>query len=281
MCWHSSQPPASSLRTPAHRRRSATRFTPLGVLYRKRRREVAVNPTRDLDLARRRGKRNRYAEPAEAVRLLETLPGADRALWATAIYAGLDNGELQALQVGIDLEAGVIHVRQSWEKVEGILRTKTEARSGRQVPICGHLRQYVEPLVAGRGDARSGRQTGPTTTGRRLIVQHEGWADADLEKFNLHDGRRSFRNYLDAARRDAPSHARSSRERRSRALRRPETWPSARRDRRTGGTVAGTDRRALLEASTSALELLDRLDDRESVAALSVAGKGESRLAVS
>src|SRR5262245_648863 len=81
---------------------------PLRVVFRVaiRRGEIAVNPTHDLELPAVEGVRKRVADPAEAKRLLEALPEQDRALWATAFYAGLRNGELRALRVeDIDLEA--------------------------------------------------------------------------------------------------------------------------------------------------------------------------------
>jgi hypothetical protein len=44
-----------------------------------------------------RGRRDRIAIPSEAATLGDTLPLSDRAIWATALYAGLRLGELQAL----------------------------------------------------------------------------------------------------------------------------------------------------------------------------------------
>ena len=59
--------------------------------------EVAVNPTSGVQLPAVRGKRERIASPAEAAQLIAALPQRDRAIWATAMYAGLRSGELQAL----------------------------------------------------------------------------------------------------------------------------------------------------------------------------------------
>ncbi len=42
------------------------------------------------------GRRERIASPEEATRLLAALPPEDRALLATALYAGLRRGELRA-----------------------------------------------------------------------------------------------------------------------------------------------------------------------------------------
>jgi integrase len=56
-----------------------------------------------------RGRRDRVAAPHEAAALLDALAPRDRLLWATATYAGLRRGELQALRWGdVDLDAAVI-----------------------------------------------------------------------------------------------------------------------------------------------------------------------------
>jgi integrase len=64
--------------------------------------EIAVNPTTGLELPAVRGKRDRIASPeeAKACGLLDALPPANQALWATAFYAGLRRGELRALMWG-------------------------------------------------------------------------------------------------------------------------------------------------------------------------------------
>jgi integrase len=75
---------------------------------------IAVNPTSGLQLPAVRGTRDRIAGPEEAAALLAALPIQDRALWATALYAGLRRGELLALEWrSIDLAAGLIRVERS------------------------------------------------------------------------------------------------------------------------------------------------------------------------
>ena len=66
-------------------------LNPLQVLCRRavRNGELAINPTADLELRKPRGKRDRIASPEEGSRLIAALPAEDRALWATAMYAGL------------------------------------------------------------------------------------------------------------------------------------------------------------------------------------------------
>ncbi len=74
---------------------------PLRAIYRRalHRDEVAINPTLKLSLPAVRGRRDQIADPTDAAALLAALPESDRALWATALYAGLRRGELQALDL--------------------------------------------------------------------------------------------------------------------------------------------------------------------------------------
>jgi len=87
---------------------------PLRAIFRRAYRggDVAVNPTLKLTLPAVRSQRERGAAPAEVGPLLDAL----RAIYATALFAGLRLGELQALQwEEIDLDANLIHVRRSWD----------------------------------------------------------------------------------------------------------------------------------------------------------------------
>ncbi len=54
-----------------------------------------------------------------AARLLAALPEKDRALWATAMYAGLRRGELMALHwEDVDLASGLIRVERAYDLKE-------------------------------------------------------------------------------------------------------------------------------------------------------------------
>ena len=120
-------------------------FMPLRAIYGRLTRlgEVAVNPTIGLDLPAAKGRRDRIAEPAEAAMLIAALPEGDRALWATAFYAGLRRGELKAIDwAHIDLAGGVIRVEHGWDRVEGEIDPKSEA-GDREVPIAAVLRDHL------------------------------------------------------------------------------------------------------------------------------------------
>jgi integrase len=127
---------------------------PLRAIYRRAvsRSEVLVNPTLGLSLPASRQRRERIARPAEAKALIEALPNSDRALWATALYAGLRRGELQALRWSeVDFSDGVIRVERSWDERVGPVAPKSRA-GRRRVPLSGPLRTY---LAAHRLQARA------------------------------------------------------------------------------------------------------------------------------
>jgi integrase len=131
---------------------------PLRVICRRAvaRGELLVNPTSGLELPTPRGRRERIASPDEGATLLAALPDRDRALWATAMYAGLRHGELLALRWDdVDLDAGIIRVERSYDP-QAKVTIEPKSRSGkRTVPIPKVLRGH---LMAHR--LREGRSTG-------------------------------------------------------------------------------------------------------------------------
>lgn len=119
---------------------------PLRVVYRRavKRCDVLVNPTRGLELATPKGKRDRIASPEEAARLLEVLPDGERAAWATAFYAGLRVGELFALRwEDVDFERGIIRVRRAYDPKERQYIEVKSTASERNVPIPFNLRRAL------------------------------------------------------------------------------------------------------------------------------------------
>ena len=70
------------------------KLDPLRVLYRRLVHDgvVVIDPTDGLRLPAVRGRRERVASPTAAQALIEAVPEQDRALWATALYAGLRRG---------------------------------------------------------------------------------------------------------------------------------------------------------------------------------------------
>ncbi len=178
---------------------------PLRVLYRRALRsgQVTVSPLEHLELPAVRGVRDRIASPTEAVSLVAALPADDRAVWATALYAGLRLGELKALRVDdIDLDGGLISVERSWDVKEGPIEPKS--RSGRRrVPIAEALRTHLAEHIL-----RSGRRDG-LVFGRSATLPfahvtlrdraHRAWREAGLEPIGLHECRHTFASMCIAA----------------------------------------------------------------------------------
>jgi integrase len=149
--------------------------------------EISVNPTANLRLPTPTGRRERAISPGEAEELLAALPEEDRALWATALYAGLRRGELRALRwTDVDLDANVIGVERSWDEKEGAIEPKSE-KGRRRAPIPASLRRLLleHKLRSGRdGDAfvfgrRADRPFTPTHVRDRALA---AWERANTER---------------------------------------------------------------------------------------------------
>lgn len=168
--------------------------------------DLAVNPTAGLSLPASQGGRDRIATPAEAQALLSALPETrDRALWATALYAGLRLGELQALRwKDIDLAGGVIRVEHGWDAKEGAIGPKS-VKGRRRVPIPAILRAYLAEHLLDQG-----RPSGPglafgsdakrafcarTMTSRADVA----WRKAGLSRITPHECRHTFASLMIAA----------------------------------------------------------------------------------
>lgn len=177
---------------------------PLRAIYRRAcaRDGLPLNPTSGLELPAVRGRRDRIASPAEAARLLAAVPGQDRAIWATAMYAGLRLGELRALQhEHVDLKAGLIRVQASWDPREGLIGPKSRAGT-RTVPIPSGLRAHLarHRLAHGASGLFFGRTVEipfqPTSVVNRA---RRAWKDAGLEPITLHEARHTFASMMIAA----------------------------------------------------------------------------------
>jgi len=176
-------------------------IVPIRVMYRERIDSIPVNPTQGLRLPVSEGTRDRIASPQEAVKLIDALASTrDRAILATALFAGPRAGELEALgDDAVDLDAGVLHITQAWDKVEGLVSPKSAAGK-RDIFICQRLREYLVQYVES-----DERQQGGFFFGGARPFDYWGfcerakkaWKAAGLEKIGLHECRHSFRSWLD------------------------------------------------------------------------------------
>ncbi len=178
---------------------------PLRAIYRRAytRSQIPTNPTLGLRLPAVTARRERVARPAEARALLRALPQADRALWATALYAGLRRGELQALRwQDIDFTAGLIRVERGWDAKAGPIEPKSRA-GRRRVPLARPLRSHLVAhrllsqesspgsLVFGHGDAAFSEKT--------IRRARAAWKHANLNGLGLHECRHTYAAYMIAA----------------------------------------------------------------------------------
>jgi integrase len=179
---------------------------PLRSIYRRamRREQVVVNPTVQLEVPAARGRRDRIASPEEGRRLITALPAEQRALWATAMYAGLRRGELRGLRWSdVDLGANILRVERAWDDHEGPIEGKTEAAK-RTVPIGSDLRRMLleHKLRTGRdGDAlvfgvSAVSAFDPSTSRRRALA---AWKVSKLDPIGFHECRHTFASLMIAA----------------------------------------------------------------------------------
>lgn len=121
---------------------------PLRIIYRRAltRDQVSVNPTIGLEIpTAKRADKERIVCAERAAELLLAIRDRDRAVWATAMYAGLRRGELQALRwKHVDFAAGVIRVRRSYDTGGKLEQEPKSKKAVRDVPIITPLRLLLE-----------------------------------------------------------------------------------------------------------------------------------------
>ncbi|MCP9487554.1 MAG: tyrosine-type recombinase/integrase [Gaiellaceae bacterium MAG52_C11] len=189
---------------------------PLRVIFRRaiESEELAVSPSSGLRLPAVRGRRDQIVTPHEAAALLAALPaGRDRALWATAIYAGLRRGELMALRWSdVDVAGGVIRVERSYDPGSRTFGLPKSRAGVRRVPIAAALRDLLLELRLDAAD-ESGLVFGGST-GQPFDIStiteraRRAWADSNarrsrdedsLKPLTLHGGRHTFASLMIAA----------------------------------------------------------------------------------
>lgn len=153
------------------------------------------DPTDGLKLPKVNSRRSeeRMPTPEQVAALVAAAPERDRGIWATAGLAGLRLGEIQALRWrDVDLNAGTIKVRRSYQRQHGFGEVKSDA-GRRNVPIFASLRPHLEALTAGRPDDLVFPADGPRAAafhpGKVSDRADESWTKAKVERFTLHECR--------------------------------------------------------------------------------------------
>jgi integrase len=174
---------------------------PLQVLYRRAitRQRVEFSPVSHLELPAARGGRSRAVTPAQAAALVAACPAADRAIWATALYAGLRVGELRALaEVDVDTDMRIIVVRHGYDRVDGIVSPKhRQADDPHRIvpmpaPLVDALNEHeLQRIVRGEQGRYlfPGRSGGPFTPQNVQRHADKAWAAAGLERLTFHECR--------------------------------------------------------------------------------------------
>ncbi len=174
-------------------------LTPLKAIYRRAvaRGEAKVNPTIGIEKPAVRCEAKRVVPAAQATAMIAALEPNERALWATALYAGLRRGELIGLRrEDVDLANGVIHVRRGWDMVEGEIPPKSR-QGRRKVPIAAVLRDHLDQHLLTTGDGPLfGTPDWVARTNRRA---HERWEDRGLPTITLHEARHTYASFGIAA----------------------------------------------------------------------------------
>jgi integrase len=136
--------------------------------------------------------------------LIAAAPPSDRATWATALYAGLRQGELRALRVeDVDLATGVIRVERGWDRDEGAIDLKSNA-GRRKVPVVGALRDHLLDHLArvdrtGADLIFGNTRESPFAANRLQRHADIAWAEAELERITPHECRHSYAALMIAA----------------------------------------------------------------------------------
>ena len=136
--------------------------------------------------------------------MLAAVPAGDRAIWATALYAGLRYGELRALRwSSVDLAASSIRVAESWDAKEGSIAPKTRT-SRRSTPLPGLLRDYLMEHRMARGEPADdslvfGNDGVPFQAAVIYRRADRSWQNRSLGRLRLHQARHTYASFMIAA----------------------------------------------------------------------------------
>src|SRR5262249_54780530 len=162
--------------------------------------EPFQNPTLYLEIPNDGEQRERFAEPKEALELIEALPELrDRAAWEVSFHnpRWSETIDLEVSDVG---EVS-IRVDSSWDKIEGSGETKTQ-NGVRETPkierLTRNLDTYIESLGRSTCKLFTEPDGSPFSYGKFRRRSEAAWKDAGLTKITPHGARRSWRTWIDS-----------------------------------------------------------------------------------
>jgi integrase len=170
-------------------------LTPLRALYRRAvaRGEARMNPTVGIEKPAVRCKEKRVVPHESAEAMIAALDPSERALWATALYAGLRRGELIGLRrQDIDLANGVIRVERGWDMVEDEAVAPKSRQGKRRVPIHTILRDYLDQHLLSSDEDVFGSPRWVSRTNDRA---RKRWKEHELPVITLHEARHTYASF--------------------------------------------------------------------------------------
>lgn len=165
---------------------------------------VAVDPTDGVELPQKARGTRVPPSPADAADLLAAAPEGDRAIWGTAMLAGLRRGEIFGLRwEDVDIKAGVLKVERSWSPTSGTFNAPKSGHGRRKVPIGAQLAPLLSAhaLATGRREGLVFGRTATQPPGLRALQERAdaAWEAAGLERVTLHACRHLYASMSIAA----------------------------------------------------------------------------------
>jgi integrase len=175
-------------------------------VWAKRQGWIETSPCTDVALPTGEKARDRVADPAEALILIEAVPVREQTALGSSIYAGLRMGEIVALdREAVDLGERIITVRRGWDaRAREFVPTKN--RKTRKVPINSRLNGLlVNHFVLNNhpppdGLLFPGHDPEYPIHPKMLRAQtKKAWKARKLTPLDFHEGRHSFASIAIAA----------------------------------------------------------------------------------
>lgn len=177
-------------------------LTPLRLIMRfaRRRDLIKSDPFQDVHWPAKDEVPLRIPSISEANTILTNLSGRDRAVFATALLAGLRLGELRALRWrNIDFDRSVISVEKGWDREEGEIFVKSDF-GDRSVPLAPHLSEILRGLGShGAQDFVFGTESRPFGPQSFYKRTDRALSSEDLCGTRLHACRHFFASLLIAS----------------------------------------------------------------------------------